>query len=138
MHFGCAAFGRLDCCLSLLSNSHINKAHTAIITFPTSLSPPPLLNPIVVRLTCSMLAGAARGLDYLHKTLGVVHADIKPGNLLVAKDLTVKVADFGLSGESPAETYEKPKTSHTTRRSCGGALCQKHIANPDPACHLAG
>lgn len=35
-----------------------------------------------------------RGLHHLHQH-GVVHGDIKPQNLLVAKDGTVKIADFG-------------------------------------------
>lgn len=38
--------------------------------------------------------GCIRGLHYLHQH-GVVHGDIKPQNLLVAVDGTVKIADFG-------------------------------------------
>ncbi|CAM9734467.1 unnamed protein product, partial [Hapterophycus canaliculatus] len=38
--------------------------------------------------------GCIRGLHYLHQ-YGVVHGDIKPQNLLVATDGTVKIADFG-------------------------------------------
>ncbi|CAM9645159.1 unnamed protein product, partial [Ectocarpus sp. 13 AM-2016] len=38
--------------------------------------------------------GCIRGLHHLHQH-GVVHGDIKPQNLLVAKDGTVKIADFG-------------------------------------------
>ncbi|CAN0043269.1 unnamed protein product [Scytosiphon promiscuus] len=38
--------------------------------------------------------GCIRGLHYLHQH-GVVHGDIKPQNLLVAMDGTVKIADFG-------------------------------------------
>ncbi|HKZ52882.1 MAG TPA: protein kinase, partial [Candidatus Acidoferrales bacterium] len=36
-----------------------------------------------------------RGLDYAHKH-GVVHRDIKPANVIVMKDGTVKVVDFGI------------------------------------------
>ena len=39
---------------------------------------------------------AARGLEAAHAS-DVVHRDFKPGNVLIAKDGTVKVVDFGLS-----------------------------------------
>ncbi len=45
---------------------------------------------------CRSLAGAARGLAYAHGR-GLVHRDIKPGNLIIARDGTIKIADFGLA-----------------------------------------
>jgi serine/threonine protein kinase len=46
--------------------------------------------------TVEIVIQACRGLDYAHRN-GVVHRDVKPGNLLVSDQDVVKLADFGIA-----------------------------------------
>src|SRR6185503_17973943 len=44
----------------------------------------------------SFAKGIARGLDYLHKS-DIIHRDLKSHNVLVTKNMEIKIADFGLA-----------------------------------------
>jgi eukaryotic-like serine/threonine-protein kinase len=52
--------------------------------------------PLGPRDAVDILTQACRGLDYAHRN-GVVHRDVKPGNLLRNTDGVVKLADFGIA-----------------------------------------
>ena len=48
--------------------------------------------------TIRILSPVAAALDYAH-TKGVVHRDVKPGNVMIAKDGTPYILDFGIARE---------------------------------------
>lgn len=48
----------------------------------------------------------ARGLEAAHKS-GLLHRDMKPGNVIITKDSVVKVLDFGLAQRSTDEDSEE-------------------------------
>lgn len=51
--------------------------------------------PLPPETAARIAAGIAAGLAFAHER-GVVHLDIKPGNILIADDLTPKIADWGM------------------------------------------
>ena len=69
-----------------------------------------------------MLRETATGIEFLH-SLGVVHCDIKPRNILLTGDNQVKVSDMGLS-----KKLEEEETSFTfsTNAPSGDGGCKPH------------
>lgn len=45
---------------------------------------------------CCLFQQIVSGLEHIHNN-GYVHLDLKPQNILVAEDTSLKIADFGLS-----------------------------------------
>jgi serine/threonine protein kinase len=58
--------------------------------------------PLDEATAASLIGQAARGLAYAHEQ-GLVHRDVKPGNLIVMPDGRVKVLDLGLAGSQIEE-----------------------------------
>src|ERR1700722_20720804 len=52
--------------------------------------------PLASGLTMDIVAQAAAGLQAAHAA-GLTHRDVKPANLLLAPDGTVKITDFGIA-----------------------------------------
>ncbi len=69
--------------------------------------------PLPVALACNFVYQAALGLQHAHEE-GLVHRDIKPGNLMLSRKgnkATVKVLDFGLAKATREEKVDGGLTS---------------------------
>ena len=65
---------------------------------------------IAPELATKLLTQVCNALHYAHQN-GVVHRDIKPANLLLTRDGTVKIADFGLAKHDDATLLGLTKTN---------------------------
>ncbi|GAA0186515.1 non-receptor serine/threonine protein kinase [Lithospermum erythrorhizon] len=71
----------------------------------------------------------ARGMNYLHHcNPPIVHRDLKTSNLLVDKNWTVKVGDFGLS-RLKHETYLTTKTGKGTPQWMAPEVLRNELSN---------
>ena len=64
---------------------------------------------------------AAIGLQHAHER-GMVHRDIKPHNLMVTKDGTVKILDFGLASLAPEALSDADKVEARSDLTVAGSI----------------
>ena len=66
------------------------------------------------------------GMDYAYQKMGLIHRDIKPGNILLTKDKTVKITDFGLAKtlelEAQPEQTASPSDISYVQSTTAGTL----------------
>ena len=84
------------------------------------------------RQAASVILQAARGLDYAHKR-GLVHRDVKPGNILVTSEGTSKVSDLGLAGFI-YEAENDPRAGKIV--GTADYLAPEQISKPGEVSHL--
>jgi eukaryotic-like serine/threonine-protein kinase len=82
--------------------------------------------PLDVTRACHYIYGAAAGLQYAN-TMGIVHRDIKPGNLLLDRGGVVKVLDMGLA------RFFRDEEDHITRKYDENVLGTADYLSPEQA-----
>lgn len=70
---------------------------------------------------CDYIRQAAIGLQHAHEC-GMVHRDIKPHNLMVTKDGTVKILDFGLASLAPDAIPASDAVAASSDLTAAGAI----------------
>jgi len=89
--------------------------------------------PLAMESAASIISQVAAGLGHAHER-GVVHRDVKPGNVLVAADGVAKLSDLGLAGPLVGDAEQDPRFGHIV--GTADYLSPDHIQdpwNPTPA-----
>ena len=87
--------------------------------------------PLPVDQAVEITAGILAALEYAHRN-GLIHRDIKPGNVLITPQGTIKVVDFGiakgatdLSLTAPASRWARRPTCRPSKRGARARGCSR-------------
>jgi serine/threonine protein kinase len=94
-----------------------------LAAFPTGLPP---------RLVWKIAHGIAAGLGYAHD-MGIVHADLKPGNVFIRADRGVKLLDFGLACAVAAQFGPGATAMRETPAALTPAFASPELLGGQPA-----
>jgi serine/threonine protein kinase len=92
-------------------------------------------NSLDLATTMDIIRQVGRALTYAHQ-LGVVHADVKPGNLIISPDGTVKLIDFGVARVRQKENEGKSRFDPNVMRAGSPAYSSMQVLtgeDPVPA-----
>jgi serine/threonine protein kinase len=87
--------------------------------------------------TLELVDGACRGLAHAHR-MGVVHRDVKPGNILRSDDGAVKLADFGIAKAMASQLSQITQAGSVLGTAAYLAPEQASGAEVTPAADLYG
>lgn len=77
---------------------------------------------------CEMMLQLCHAVSYIHKR-GIIHRDIKPDNIYVMPDGTIKLSDFGISIDKYDEHPKKEKTIVGSVHYLAPEICQSKPAS---------
>lgn len=83
-----------------------------------------------VRTFVAWIEPIVRGLTHAHER-GIVHRDVKPGNIMITKDGVVKILDFGLAHFQPSDEFATDSTTDLFQR--GQLLGTPSYMSPEQA-----
>lgn len=79
--------------------------------------------PLPARQAAEYILQAARGLQYAHSK-GIIHRDVKPANLLLDRDGTVKILDMGLARIEQVARGDTPEGDRLTQSGQVMGTCE--------------